>query len=282
MKTWVIASASLLLASASPPAKPEIELSQLTGEWIMEENGRWVRETWGVPTANGIEGTGQSGVGSKPDFTEHMRITKDEKEGVRLFVKLGKSRSETSFKLVSDAYGQWMFENLRHDYPQRIIYFRSGGWLFAKTMKADGSKYVGYSYRPAKPPLATVSKPVPNLEQVEDAVTFSRACIDTTGKINCLPPTQTKVRNLICWPMGDLEGYIEPYRSSPAAECSFEAHEVSIYPPLQIRVARKRKLKETGGEMAVNWRASWARLHFLETNECPGKFCKQIWHIPRN
>ncbi len=267
MKTWVIASALLLLVSASSPAKPEIELSQLTGEWIMEENGRWVRETWGVPTATGIEGTGSSGTAIRAETSEKMRITKDDKGGVTLFVKLGKAKSETPFKLVSTAYQQLMFENLKHDYPQRIIYSRDGGWLFATIMKADGSRSEEFSYRPVSPP-SSKGKPMPNLRQAETAVTFARKCVDSDGYTNCGMPMRTHIRNMVCWSVANTAGYSEPYRNSPAAECSFESREL--------------RHMTSKNQPDYPWHANWARLHFITAHNCTGHRCKREWHIPRN
>jgi hypothetical protein len=253
-------------ATAQPAAKPTIDLRQFTGDWIMEENGRWTRETWGAPTATGIEGTGSSGVGSKTDFTEKLRISKDEKGGYSFFVRLGKSATETAFTLVPSANNSWMFENLKHDYPQRIIYSRDGGWLFSTIMKADGSKSEEFSYRRSNPPRAQRGQPMPTLTQVENAVTFSRRCEDTDGYTNCGFPMRTSVRNLVCWPMDSLAGYREPFRSSPAAECSFESRE--------LRVGKNRK------QPAFPWHSDSARFHFIEANGCKGKRCKRFWHIP--
>ncbi len=250
------------------------DLSQLTGDWVMEENGRWTRESWGKVNLDVVEGNAQSGVGAKADFSEKMRIVKDVKGNVTLFVKLGGETSETPFRLVSTAYQQLMFENLKNDYPQRIIYSRNGGWLFAKIMMADGSRYADFVYRTANPPRATAAQPVPNAKQVEDAVTLSHRCVDRDGYTNCLPPQRTRIRNMVCWPMLDMKGYIEPYRSSPAAECSFEAHEQPITPLMLIG--------EGNGKPKITWRASWARLHFLKPDYCPNDNCKREWYIPRN
>ena len=263
--------ALLALPLSTVVASAEIEtpdLSQLTGNWAMEENGRWTRETWNTPVDNALEGNAQSGVGNKRDFAETMRIAKDETGSVTLFVRHNGSKSETPFDLVSTAYQQLMFENLKNDYPQRIIYFRDGGWLFAKIMQADGRNEKNFVYRPANPLLATKTMPVPTAKQVEEAVTSSHMCHDPDGFTLCMPPLQTKIRNLVCWPMDDLKGYIAPYRTSPAAECSFEARELPIYG----RVGREK--------VEIAWRASWARLHFIAIGDCAGEHCTREWYIP--
>jgi hypothetical protein len=268
---YLVALLVFMLSGLAASAENETpDLSRLTGDWVMEENGRWTRESWGVPTTTGIEGSVQSGMGDKQDVARKMRITKDGKGDFVLLVKLDGAISETPFKLVSTEYQRLMFENLKYDYPKRIIYFRDGGWLFTETMMADGSMEKNFVYRPANPPKPTRTLPVPNVKQVEDAVTSSHMCHDRDGFTLCNPPEQSKVRNLVCWPMDDLKGYIEPYRTSAAAECSFEAHELPIY-----RLPGWEKVQ-------YPWHASWARLHFLPTGDCTGKKCKREWMIPHN
>ncbi len=269
LKYLVTLLAFMLSGLAVSAKNTEPNLSKLTGDWIMEENGRWTRERWDIASATGIEGNALSGVGNKQDFSEKMRIAKDGKGDFVLLVKLDGAKSETPFKLVSTDYQQMMFENLKNDYPQRIIYFRDGGWLFAKIMNSDGSMEKNFVYRPADPTKPTKTLPVPNVKQVEDAVTSSHMCHDRDGFTLCNLPEQTRVRNLVCWPIDDLKGYIEPYRTSPAAECSFEAREMPVY-----RLPGWEKVQ-------YPWRASWARLHFLPFGDCTGKKCKREWMIPR-
>jgi hypothetical protein len=164
-------------------------------------------------------------------------------------------------------HGNWLFEQRGEDYPQRIIYWRSGGWLFATFMQADGGREQSFIYRLAAPPKPTEDEALPAVKAVEDAVSFARRCIDEDGFTNCGPPHQLHVRNLVCWSYRDVAGYIEPYRSSPAAECSFESRTTPIGPSL------------FGG--ATRWRADHARLHHIPVGDCEGPGCSRIWVDPR-
>lgn len=267
MKRTLLALLALMSIGATDP--PAFDLGELSGDWIMEENGRWTRERWERPQGGTIRGSSETGKGDGATFSETLRISPDTDGTLTLWARPKGAAGETAFRLVRNDRQQLMFENLRHDHPQRIIYHRYGGWLFAQIMMADGSRAKRYVYRPATPPVARPDQPLPDARQVEGAVSFARRCIDTDGYTNCLPPERTHVRNLVCWPAVDVAGYVEPYRSSPAADCSFESHTRRWGIGLDQNGDRR-------------WRADFARLHFLETADCPDKRCKRDWFVPRD
>lgn len=50
------------------------------------------------------------------------------------------SQAEAAFPLVRASATEVVFENLQHDFPQRIIYTRAGATLRARVESADGKK----------------------------------------------------------------------------------------------------------------------------------------------
>jgi len=61
--------------------------------------------------------------GGKTIETEFLRMTANE-NGQLVYIALPSRQKETSFVLVRATEKEMVFENLQHDFPQRIIYRR--------------------------------------------------------------------------------------------------------------------------------------------------------------
>lgn len=134
---WLLVAALLgpALAAADlkkpgkPAAPPAIaRLAWLAGHWRMEKSGRVVDEQWMAP-AGGVM-LGMSRTVAKGRVVEHEFLQIREGPGGDLFYVAQPSRQkEAAFQLKSLADTEVVFENLQHDFPQKISY----------TLKADGS-----------------------------------------------------------------------------------------------------------------------------------------------
>lgn len=121
------------IAAASGHAAPidDVQaLSWMAGTWISEADGAVTRETWLTPRDGAMAGAGQSNRPGKPPSIEHMKITTE--PGGATFTALVPGQPPTPFVLKSARDGEAVFENLAHDFPQRVIYRRCDTDLCAR------------------------------------------------------------------------------------------------------------------------------------------------------
>jgi hypothetical protein len=128
---------SLLLALtlAAPRVEPSVEkLAWVAGHWTTERNGRTIEEHWMKPSGGTMIGMGRTSTGDKTVEFEFLRIVR---EGDDIFYVAQPNGSPPSkFKLVKATENEVVFENPEHDFPQRILYRRTGEALFAR-VEAD-------------------------------------------------------------------------------------------------------------------------------------------------
>jgi len=139
--------AGLLAACATSPSAAQTP-DWMTGYWLSCEGGRQVSETWTGAGSGVLLGTGLT-LGSRGVDFEFMRIAPHE-GGLTFFGSPG-GATPTPFRLVKQDGASAVFENLTHDFPQRIRYAREGDVLTARVESADGAK--GMSWRYNRAPL---------------------------------------------------------------------------------------------------------------------------------
>lgn len=96
-------------------------LAWLSGCWEMNKNGRVTTESWSKTTSNLILGTSQTVKDGKSVAFEYLRIV-DNGQGMVYVAKPSSAKDETLFPLLKTGENEIVFENLKHDFPQRIIY----------------------------------------------------------------------------------------------------------------------------------------------------------------
>lgn len=114
-------------STQAPPAAPSTEgLDWMSGYWLACEDGE-TAENWIGAGRGVLLGTNLSGGGY-----EFLRIAPNE-AGVFVYYSMPGGRSPpTEFTLVSNENQRAVFENLAHDFPQRIIYERAGDFMSAR------------------------------------------------------------------------------------------------------------------------------------------------------
>ena len=121
----LIAAASVFVFSISAlgqEKKPGVDtLGWMTGCWEMNNKGRITTERWSKATSNLILGTSQTVKDGKSVAFEYLRIV-DNGQGVVYVTKPSSAKEETSFMALKTGDKEVVFENLKHDFPQRIIY----------------------------------------------------------------------------------------------------------------------------------------------------------------
>ncbi len=118
-------------------------LSWLAGSWRLTRDGDVTEEIWTTPREGMMLGMNRSG----ESFFEYLRIESDEND-IRFFASpMGKN--ETPFKLKESSEDRVVFENLKNDFPHRIIYHRTGDELFARVEGAeqDPSKSLEWRFK---------------------------------------------------------------------------------------------------------------------------------------
>jgi len=115
----------LLLALATPALAADLP-DWMAGSWRQGN----VEEHW--TTANGglMLGMGKT-VSSKRTTFEFVRIV--DQDGTLIYLAMPQANPPTPFPMKSSDKTRIVFENLEHDYPQRILYWRDGEKLCART-----------------------------------------------------------------------------------------------------------------------------------------------------
>ena len=130
MKKILVAGTSIFLITASLAADPVESLGWMSGTWRAERDGRIIEETW-----SGVHGGVLLGMHKaiRKDGTvwfEFLRIAKV--DGTPAYIAQPGGGQPTIFLLKEHGEHRVLFENLEHDFPQRIIYRREGNELCAR------------------------------------------------------------------------------------------------------------------------------------------------------
>ncbi len=116
-------------ATIDAPAGAE-DFGWLSGHWCSDSQGARTEELW-LPMAGGVMlALNRTVASGRTTGFEYLRIFSDA-QGTRYVAQPG-GRPPTSFTLVTRGQGWARFENLKHDFPQRIEYRRDGDALTAE------------------------------------------------------------------------------------------------------------------------------------------------------
>lgn len=129
----MIGSVLLQAALAAAPAT-QPDLSWMAGYWLSCLPNRQVSDTWTGPRAGVLAGTTVTTRPGRPVQVEFARIAPGA-DGVLAFHAIPDGQPPAAFALREAGERRLVFENLAHDFPQRVIYSRSGDTL---TGRIDG------------------------------------------------------------------------------------------------------------------------------------------------
>lgn len=96
-------------------------LGWMTGCWELNNNGRITTERWAQPTENLMIGTAQTVKNGKSISFEFLRVVNNG-HGLFYIAKPSDAKEETPFMISKLGEKEAIFENPKHDFPQRIIY----------------------------------------------------------------------------------------------------------------------------------------------------------------
>lgn len=133
-------TAQLSAQEKTTPAKPSLEsLAWLAGHWSGEADGRRTEEIWMAPAGGVMPGMNRSVQNGARTSFELLRIV--EADGKISYLASPGGRPPTSFALKASEQNKVVFENLRNEFPQRIIYVRKGSQLTARIEGSVGGKH---------------------------------------------------------------------------------------------------------------------------------------------
>ncbi len=105
-------------------------LKWLTGDWRCEVDGRLTEETWMAPKGGMMLGLNRSVSATGKASFEYMRIV--ETGGKLVYLASPGGKEPTAFALKKCDANEVVFENPKHDFPQRIVYRLAGAQLMAR------------------------------------------------------------------------------------------------------------------------------------------------------
>lgn len=121
------------------------DLAWITGHWVRTSGRARTEELWTAVAGGTTFGLSRTVAGEKTVEFEYLRI-ETRPDGI-YYVAHPNARPGTDFKLVRLEGGEAVFENLAHDFPQRIIYRKnSDGSLFVRIEGDQNGKTVGRDF----------------------------------------------------------------------------------------------------------------------------------------
>ncbi|MBI3005358.1 MAG: hypothetical protein HYY49_08065 [Ignavibacteriales bacterium] len=112
--------------------------------------GRVIEEQWMKPLGQMMVGTGRTTSKGKSVFFEFLQIVHAD-SGI-FYIARPKGNPPTPFKLIKAANNEIVFENLSHDFPQRVMYTAGVDELFARVegMVKGELRFEEFRYRRIK------------------------------------------------------------------------------------------------------------------------------------
>jgi Domain of unknown function (DUF6265) len=131
-----------LIAAQSIPEGAIHRLRWLQGDWVQIDGKRTTTEHWEVDDNGNLAGSSASG-----NSREAMLIARARNRKVYLTSTLP-GQKPVAFKLVRSSKNEAVFENPRHDFPQRIAYRRDETGLHASISMLNGMNAKHWHYLP--------------------------------------------------------------------------------------------------------------------------------------
>jgi uncharacterized protein DUF6265 len=133
----IAAVATSAPSHAQSSAKIE-DASWLAGCWSMARTDGSTEEHWLQPAGGAMLGLSRTIRDSK--MTEYEYLAIREVDGKLAYVAIPSGQKETTFPLVRLSPAELVFENPRHDFPQRVIYRKVPDGIAARIEGVVGGK----------------------------------------------------------------------------------------------------------------------------------------------
>jgi hypothetical protein len=123
-------------------------LAWLAGCWERSAADRTIEEQWMAPRGGAMLGMGRTVVAGQLGEYEFMRI--EDRDGLLVFTASPSAQTTTAFPAIELTAERVVFENLTHDFPQRVIYARAADGSLAARIegKLDGvARGIDFKYQ---------------------------------------------------------------------------------------------------------------------------------------
>ena len=138
MSPRILLAAVLLACGEVAVAAPQVaDLAWLAGCWARQDAEPGSVEVWLEPAGGVMLGMSRTVRGGKSVEHEFLEIREVE-PGALGYVAHPSGQAGATFKLLRVGDREVVFENLAHDFPQRIVYRRTADELAARV---EGSRY---------------------------------------------------------------------------------------------------------------------------------------------
>lgn len=124
MRPLLLAVLALLWSSPAPAQARVAQVGWLAGCWQLADGRRIVEEQWNRPLGGIMLGVGRTLQGDSLVEFEQVRLF--ERRGRLVYAAAPSGQSPAEFTSVSVSDSGVTFENLNHDFPQRVRYRRAG------------------------------------------------------------------------------------------------------------------------------------------------------------
>ena len=127
-------------------------LYSLEGLWKTEQ-GPLFYEQWTLMADSNLAGKGFTIKGNDTLILETMRLRQKEGNWVYEALAYGQNNGQSiTFNLNDQSGNRWIFENLAHDYPNRIVYtFENDSTLMVRTENTAGNKVQDFHFKRIRP-----------------------------------------------------------------------------------------------------------------------------------
>jgi len=140
-----VAAAAVWLARDSDPDARVAQVAWMAGCWELTSGTRVVEEQWTRPRGGLMLGVGRTVRGDSLIEYEQVRLFERDGHLVYAAAPSGQTPAEFVSTVLSDS--AVTFENLAHDFPQRVIYRRDGAdSLLARVEGTTNSKVRGVDF----------------------------------------------------------------------------------------------------------------------------------------
>lgn len=142
----------LAMGATAHDAKVD-ELSWMAGSWTCQKWGGTYEEHWSTPAGGLLMGFSRLLVPGKSAFKEISRI-EDTEDGMVLYVEVNPKREKagniTAFPIKELTKEKVVFENLKHDFPQRVIYTKKSDGTINARIEGEGQSAEDFIFKKAK------------------------------------------------------------------------------------------------------------------------------------
>jgi Domain of unknown function (DUF6265) len=143
LSSLALIAAFSIFALAQDTKQNVTALAWISGCWENTSEGRTTIERWGKATDNLMIGTSQTVKGTKSVAFEYLRIMSNA-NGLTYIALPSSAKEPTAFPAIKVTANEAVFENSKHDFPQRIIYrLDKADSLFARIEGKQGEKEMG-------------------------------------------------------------------------------------------------------------------------------------------